>query len=100
MISELFTALHAGSSLSDPASWKKGQELTNLIGAVLAGVITLIRWKYPDFLLPEGATQYAAEMIGSVLVLVNLYLTRATTKKSIGGAGLPASIEVEGASQK
>jgi hypothetical protein len=69
--------------------------LTNLIGAVLAGIITLVRWKYPDLLMPEGLTQYAAEAIGSVLVLVNLYLTRATTKKSISDAPLPTVIEAE-----
>jgi len=95
MISELFRALKAGQSLADPAAWKKGQELTNLVGAVIAGIITLLRIKFPDLLLPEGFTQYAAEAIGSTLVLVNLYLTRATTKKSISAAPLPSTIEVD-----
>lgn len=95
MIGEFWTALQAGRSLSDPASWKKGQELTNLIGALLAALITILRWKFPDLLLPEGFTEHAAEAIGTILVMVNLYLTRATTKKSIGDAELPKSIEAE-----
>lgn len=95
MLVDLWNALEAGKSLSDPASWKKGQELTNLVGSALAGIITLLRWKFPDIFIPEGFTEYAAEVIGTILVIVNLYLTRATTKKAIGEAELPKSIEAE-----
>lgn len=80
---ELFKALQAGQELQNPEKWKKGQELTNLVGAVLAGIITLLRWKFPDMVVPDGVTQYAAEAIGTILVIVNLYLTRATTKKEL-----------------
>lgn len=83
MITEVYTALKAGQELQNPAKWKKGQELTNLVGAVLAGIITLLRWKFPDILIPDGFTQYAAEIIGTILVMVNLYLTRATTTKPL-----------------
>lgn len=95
MLAELWNALQAGKSLSDPASWKKGQELTNLVGAIIASIVTLLRWKFPDLLLPEGFTEHIAEIIGGILVMINLYLTRATTKKSIGDAELPKSIEAE-----
>jgi hypothetical protein len=83
MISEVFNAVKAGQELQNPAKWKKGQELTNLTGAVIAGFVTLLRWKFPELLVPDGFTEYAAEAIGTILVIVNLYLTRATTKKPL-----------------
>lgn len=83
MITELYAALKAGQELQNPAKWKKGQELTNLVGAVLAGIITLLRWKFPDIFIPDGFTEYAAEVIGTMLVMINLYLTRATTTKKL-----------------
>jgi len=83
MISELYNALKAGQELQDPARWKKGQELTNLVGAVLAGLVTLLRWKFPDVFIPDGFSEYGAEAIGTILVMINLYLTRATTTKKL-----------------
>ena len=83
VIAELYRAWKAGNELSDPGAWKKGQELTNLVGAVVAGVVTLLRWQFPDILIPEGITEHVAEIIGSILVVVNVYLTRATTKKAV-----------------
>lgn len=86
MISELVRAFQAGQELSNPAGWKKGQELTNLVGAVVAGIITVIRHFFPELLIPDGFSEHAAEAIGTILVIVNLYLTRATTKKDITNA--------------
>jgi len=83
MITEIYSALKAGQELKNPAKWKKGQELTNLVGVVIAGVITLLRWKFPDIFIPDGFTEYAAEAIGTILAMVNLYLTRATTTKKL-----------------
>ncbi|MGV0961846.1 MAG: hypothetical protein ACOYB1_18630 [Limnohabitans sp.] len=83
MITEVYSALKAGQELKNPGKWKKGQELTNLVGAVIAGLITVLRWKFPDLLIPDGMSQYAAEVIGTVLVMINLYLTRATTTKKM-----------------
>lgn len=81
MIGELWRALKAGQELSNPAVWKKGQQLTNLVGMVVAGVIAFIKWQFPDTYLPEGVEENFAEVIGTILVVVNLYLTPATTKK-------------------
>jgi len=88
MITELFKAWQAGEQLSNPAAWKKGQELTNLTGAVVAGGVTVARHFFPELVLPEGATEHIAEIIGTVLVVVNLYLTRSTTKKDLSAAPL------------
>lgn len=91
MIGELIKAVEAGRELSNPAGWKRGQELTNLVGAVVAGGVTVIRHFFPDVIVPDGATEHIAEIIGTVLVVVNLYLTRATTKKDISAAPLGGS---------
>lgn len=95
LITDLYKAYQAGRELKNPAGWKKGQELTNKIGAVLAGVIVAVRYFYPDILVPDGATEYAAEAIGAILVIINLYLTRATTTKNVAAAEVPTKIEVQ-----
>lgn len=83
ILMDLLKAMKAGEELKDPAKWKKNQETTNLVGLVLAGIFAVIRWKFPEFPLPEGVIDYATEIIVSALVIINLYLTRATTKKAI-----------------
>ena len=77
----IIKAVQAGQELRTPDKWKKGHVLTNLTGAVVAGIITALHWWYPDVPLPDGVAEYAAEMIGTALVLVNLYLTYATSTK-------------------
>ena len=81
MIKALFEALRAGQELKDPAKWKKGQNLTNLIGAIVAGIVVLIKWKFPELNIPDEIKDYAIEVIGGALVVANLYLTPATSKK-------------------
>jgi hypothetical protein len=80
-LTTIFAAIQAGKELKNPASWKQGQMLTNLVGAVVAGVIVIVKWQFPDAPLPEGVEEYFAEIIGTILVVVNLYLTTATTTK-------------------
>jgi len=86
MIKEMIVALKAGQELSDPEKWKNRMENTNYAGAIIAGGLAFLRWKYPG-LLPEDSellknmVDYSAELIGTILVMVNLYLNRATTKK-------------------
>ena len=81
MIKELFGAVKAGQELKNPEKWKKGQVLTNLVGAIVTGAIVLIKWKFPDLPIPDEIKDYAIEIIGGALVVANLYLTPATTKK-------------------
>lgn len=95
LIADLYRAYQAGESLKNPAGWKKGQELTNRIGAVLAGVIVAVRYFYPDVVVPDGVTEYAVEAIGAILVIINLYLTRATTTKNVAAAEVPTKVEVQ-----
>lgn len=87
MIGTLITALKAGEELKDPAKWKNRVENINYLGALIAGIVAIIRWKYP-YLLPEDENlvrllvDNTAEGIGTLLVAINLYMNRATTKKS------------------
>jgi hypothetical protein len=81
MFMKLLEALKVGKELADPAKWKKGQWLITAVGTVVAGVITAIKWKWPEFSLPAGLEDYIVEVIVGVLCAVNLYLIPATTKK-------------------
>jgi hypothetical protein len=81
MISEIFNALRAGQELKDPTKWKKGQLLTNLVGAIVGGAIIFIKWKFPELPIPDGLQENLVEIIGAALVAINLYLIPATSKK-------------------
>lgn len=86
MITELIRVVQAGQELSNPAKWKKGQELTNLVGIVVSGLVELLRYFFPDVIISNGITEHITEGIGFFLITTNLYLTRATTKKDISKA--------------
>lgn len=83
MVAELIRAFQAGQELSNPAKWKKGQELTNLVGIVVSGLVELLRYFFPDVIISNGITEHVTEGIGFFLIMMNLYLTRATTKKDL-----------------
>jgi len=92
MTPEFIKALAPGHELTNPAVWKKRAELVSIVGAVIAGVVTILRTMFPDFLIPEGWSRWAAEGIGTLLFFVNLYSNRATTKKDISAAPLTAPV--------
>ena len=80
-MNKILLALQAGQSLRNRDKWKRGQELTNLIGALGTGVIAAIQVFFPDVLISDEACQVSYQIVGGVLVAVNLYLTRATSKR-------------------
>ena len=86
MILNVIKALKAGEELSNPATWKKGQHLTNTVGALVLSVMGLVRWKFPEANIPAELADTLTQIIVGVLIAVNLYLTPATTKK-IGAKG-------------
>lgn len=88
MVAELIRAFQAGQELSNPTKWKKGQELTNLVGVVVSGVVELLRYFFPDVIISNGITEHITEGIGFFLIMMNLYLTRATTKKDLTAVSL------------
>ena len=77
----VLNALKYGQELKDPAKWKQGQELTNLVGGLIAAIIALIKANYPNFELPLGAEEHIEGIVIGALILINIYYTRATTKK-------------------
>ena len=79
-LAAVLAALRYGSSLSDPAVWKRRQNLTNALVGLL-GAITL-------FLPVEVTDADIAALAGGLAVavgLLNAYLTTATSDK----VGLP-----------
>ena len=81
MITQLFAALKAGQELKNPAQWKRGQQLTNLVGALIAGLVMLFKYKFPELPIPPGLQETVVEIVCAVLVIINLYLTPASSKK-------------------
>lgn len=83
IVTKLYEALRIGNELSDPAQWKRGQWLSTAVGGLVAVVFELLcLWK-PELLgvFPEGIQENITEIIVAVLVIINLYLIPATTKK-------------------
>jgi len=81
MLGDLIRALKAGQQLRDPARWKRGQQLTNAVGALVLAVIGVIRWQFPDVNMPAELAEEITQIIVTVLVIINLYLTPATSRK-------------------
>lgn len=77
----ILTALKAGEELTNPEKWKKGQQMTNMVGGVLAGVAAVIRWKFPDVPIPAEFLDLITEAVVAALVASNVYFTAATTTK-------------------
>lgn len=78
---EFIKVVQAGNQLDDPAGGKSIQEKSNLAGIILAGIIWLVKTKYPDFIIPEEVANWLLNLIGAALGAINLYFTRATTTK-------------------
>lgn len=81
IITDAIRVLRAGESLKNPATWKKGQVLTNTVGGFVMGVIGILKWKFPDVEIPQFVSDYAIELISGALIFANAYMTTATTEK-------------------
>lgn len=76
----LIKALQAGKELADPATWKNRQVTVNLLVILLsavAGLARLLGWVD----ISDAVLQEVAVIIATILGLVNVYLTLATSKK-------------------
>ena len=80
-INEIINALKVGEQLKYPAKWKNRQATTNLVGALIASILVVLRWWRPDLVIPDEVSDFIVEGIGGVLVLVNYYLIKATSSK-------------------
>ena len=74
-------AIRHGQELQDPAKWKRGQNLTNAVGGLIAALVGILKWKFPDFELPSGMEEHFIEIVIGILVAANLYITTASSKK-------------------
>lgn len=75
---DIFKALKIGCELSEPAKWKKTQWLTTIVGSALA--LTL-KYVDPDGIVTPEMQQNLIEGICYFLVVINIYFTKATSKK-------------------
>jgi hypothetical protein len=82
-IPEIYKAYQAGNIIKDPAKWKAGTELTNYLTAILAGVIALAKWQLPDLVITEEVKDLVLQILGGILVLINVISGRITTEKKI-----------------
>lgn len=80
-LATLFKALQAGQELKNPEKWKKGQNLINLVSALLAGIIAAARLAGLDIPMTDEQLIEVATIVAGVLALINGYLTTATTQK-------------------
>lgn len=81
IIADAIRVLKNGERLKNPATWKKGQVLTNTVGGLVMGVVGLLKWKFPEIEIPQLVSDYAIELISGGLVVINMYITPATTNK-------------------
>lgn len=86
MLKKIFDAIRAGNELKNPAAWKRGQHLTNLVTAVVVAGVMAVRHFFPAIPLPDGVEDTLVEVIVSIALALNLYLVPATTRK-IGFGG-------------
>jgi len=76
----LIKALQAGKELADPTTWKNRQVTINLLVILLSAIAALARLLgWVD--ISEEVLQDVAVIIATILGLVNVYLTLATSKK-------------------
>ena len=78
LIKDIFKAMAVGNELSNPTAWKKGQILTTAVGSL---VVIILRYAVPDTTFTSEFIQTATDSICGVLVLINLVITKASTKK-------------------
>ena len=81
MIIDLINAWKAGNELRDPEKWKIGAILANAVGALLLGIIQLVKIKFPDFEVSPEMLDYVTKAVCYVLAAVNIYIHKASTKK-------------------
>ncbi len=77
----LIKALKAGHELSNPAIWKKGQNLTNSVAAVIAGLIAVFKIFGIEIPVTDEQMVEIASIIAAILALINGYITTASSKK-------------------
>jgi hypothetical protein len=70
-----------GKSLNNVEGWKNLQFTSTAVGGMLAGLCYLLPWFGINVIIPEEALTNIAEGIAGILLVINLYLTPATTKK-------------------
>jgi len=78
---KLIGALKAGEELDNSAKWKNKQLLANTVAIVILAIINGARAIDIQIPLTEPQVQIISDIIAGIIVLINGYLTIATSKK-------------------
>jgi hypothetical protein len=78
IIFDLFKALKAGEEIANPAAWKKGTILTSAIGIIVGTAFKILA---PNFDVPPDLTNIIVEALAAILVGINIFMTKVTSKK-------------------
>lgn len=78
---KLIGALKAGEELDNPAKWKNKQLLANTIAIIILAIINGAQAVDIYIPLTEAQINLISEIVAGLIVLINGYLTIATSKK-------------------
>jgi len=92
LIPALYRAWQAGEIIRNPAKWKSGGELVNAVTGVITAIVSIIIYLNPSLLvyLSDDFVQAVIPVVVSLLVAMNILITRVTTKKEVGLSVLTA----------
>ena len=79
ILTEFSKAVEIGEEIKDPVGWKDKQVLLNKVGIIVMAALAIAR--ISGFELPEGIGEYATEALVGIMLMVNVILTWATSKK-------------------
>ena len=81
IITEIMRAMKAGEEVGNPAAWKDVQKTTNNVYVILVTVVSLLRFKYPNAVIPDDVLLGVAGVVTGLLGLFNTIVTAISTKK-------------------
>jgi len=97
LIPALYRAWQAGEIIRNPAKWKSGGELVNAVTGVITAIVAFAVYFNPSLLiyLSEDFVQAVIPVVVSLLVAMNILITRITTKKEVGPSVLTTEKVIE-----
>lgn len=78
IIADLWNAVKFGEQLDSPEKWKRGQLLSNAVGGLILIVVNHLP---PEYKMTPDMIQAANEVISGILILINGYITKASSNK-------------------
>lgn len=77
----LMKVLELGQEVGDPRKWKHNQIYIGKISALIASILVLLKYFFPDMVVSEGFADSAAVAVIGLASFINMVLTIITSKK-------------------